>query len=113
MRRRALLRTGAGIGAVGLAGIAGCTGGSDDSTFEEGFEGGVGDWKFGATLGPEVDVDEFDWEAPASEEEAASGERSLRIWNQGDYDDGVTWATHPVSVESGESYRIAVTVEPR
>ncbi|EMA57228.1 hypothetical protein [Halorubrum lipolyticum] len=110
MRRRGLLRRSAGIGAVGLAALAGCTGGEDDGlTFEEGFEDGVGDWAFGAAIGPEVDLDEFDWEASVSEEEAASGDGSLRIWNQGDYDDGVTWATHPIAVDAGESYRIEVT----
>ncbi|PSP82412.1 hypothetical protein BRC83_08895 [Halobacteriales archaeon QS_1_68_17] len=30
-----------------------------------------------------------------------SGDRSLRIWNEGDYDDGVTWGVHPVAVEPG------------
>ncbi|WP_123623516.1 hypothetical protein [Halorubrum sp. CSM-61] len=109
MRRRELLRRGGGIGVAGLAGIAGCTGGSDGPAFEEGFEDGIGDWEFGAAIGPEVNIDEFDWEASVSEEEAASGERSLRIWNQGDYDDGVTWATHPISVDSGEAYRIEVS----
>lgn len=114
MRRRSLLRKStAGVGAVGLAGIAGCTGsdGGDDPASEEGFEDGIGDWEFGAAIGPEVDLDEFGWEASVSEEQAASGDRSLRIWNQGDYDDGVTWATHPVPVESGGSYRIEVTAE--
>ncbi|WP_050032445.1 hypothetical protein [Halorubrum halophilum] len=101
MRRRGLLRR--------SAGVAGCTGGSDDPAFEEGFEEDIGDWTFGAAIGPEVDIDEFDWEASFSEEEAASGERSLRIWNQGDYDDGVTWATHPIAIESGNAYRIEVT----
>ena len=109
MRRRGLLRKSAGIGAVGLAGIAGCTGETDGAAFKEGFEDGIGDWEFGAAIGPEVDIDEFSWEASVSEEEAASGDRSLRIWNQGDYDDGVTWATRPISIASGSSYRIEVT----
>jgi len=109
VRRRELLRTGAGIGAVGLAGVAGCAGGSDAPAFEEGFEGDIGEWLFDAAIGPEVDIDEFDWEVSFSEAEASSGDRSLRIWNQGDYDDGVTWATHPIPVESGSSYEIEVS----
>jgi hypothetical protein len=109
VRRRDLLRKTAASGAVGLAGVAGCTSGDDGSAFEEGFESGIGDWEAGAAIGPEVDIEEFDWELGVSEEQAASGERSLRIWNQGDYDDGVTWGVHPVPVEPGESYRIEVT----
>ncbi|WP_434521749.1 hypothetical protein [Halorubrum sp. AS12] len=111
MNRRGLLRKGVGVGAIGIAGIAGCTesDGGDGPVFEEGFEDGLGDWETGAAIGPEVDVDEFDWEVDVSETEAASGDRSLRIWNQGDYDDGVTWAVRPVPVESGGSYRIEVS----
>ena len=110
--RRELLREAAGVGgAVGVAGLAGCSGAGDgaEPTFEEGFENGLGDWESGAAIGPEVDVAHFDWEVDVSDAEAASGDRSLRIWNQGDYDDGVTWALHPVPIEPGESYRIEVS----
>lgn len=109
--RRGLLRTSAGLGAAGAAALAGCSGSAagNGPAFEEGFEDGLGDWEAGAAIGPEVDVADFDWEVGVSEAEAASGERSLRIWNQGDYDDGVTWAVHPVPIESGGSYRIEVS----
>ena len=110
--RRELLRKSAGVGgAAGVAGLAGCSGSDDGEgpAFEAGFEDGIGDWETGAAIGPEVDIEDFDWEVDVSEAEAASGDRSLRIWNQGDYDDGVTWAVHPVPIESGESYRIAVS----
>ena len=41
--------------------------------------------------------------------EAAEGNHSLRVWNEGDYDDGVTWGSHPIAVESGQAYRIEAT----
>ena len=98
MRRRDVLRAGLVAGSVA---VAGCTRGSDGAAFQEGFEGGLGAWQADAAIGPEVDLEEFEWEVTVSGEQALSGERSLRIWNEGDYDDGVTWATHPVSVPSG------------
>jgi len=99
MLRRDLLRAGLAAGAV-LA--AGCTTSADDPAFENGFEGGMGDWSPDAAIGPEVDIEAFEWEVTVSGEQAADGQRSLRIWNEGDYDDGVTWATHPVSLPSGD-----------
>jgi hypothetical protein len=108
MFRREVLRVSAAAGAVT---VAGCLGSSSDPAFEEGFEDGLGGWKSDAAIGPEVDIEEFEWEFGVSETEAASGDRSLRIWNEGDYDDGVTWGVHPVSVESGQSYDATVTAQ--
>ena len=99
--RRDLLPKSAGVDAVGIAGLAGFSGsGGDEPVFEAGCEGGLGDWQTGAAIGPEVDV---------SGAEAASGDRSLRIWNRGDCDHGVTWAVHRVPIQSGDSSRIEVS----
>ena len=103
MLRRAVLRAGVAFGVVG---VAGCTSPRTGSDFAEGFENGIGDWEASATIGPEVDLEDFAWEVDVSETEAAEGERSLRIWNQGDYDDGVTWVSHPISVEPGRAYQV-------
>lgn len=108
LTRRDVLQAGALAGA-GLAG--GCVGLPGDSSFEEGFEDGIGDWEAGAAIGPEVDVDEFEWELGVSDQQAHEGEQSLRIWNEGDYDDGVTWGTHPVPVESGRAYEVTVSAQ--
>ncbi|MFW6316847.1 MAG: hypothetical protein ACOC06_00075 [Halorubrum sp.] len=108
MFRRELLRTGVGAGGVA---VAGCLGGSTDAAFEEGFEDGLGDWESGAAIGPEVEIEEFEWEFGVSGTEAASGERSLRIWNEGDYDDGVTWGVHPVAVEADAAYDVTVSAQ--
>lgn len=66
-------------------------------------------WETGAHVGPEVDQEEFEWTVDVSGEQAAEGERSLRIVNEGNYDDGTTWAVHPVSIEPGQSYTATVT----
>ena len=108
VNRRELLRAGVTAGALA---VAGCLGGTPGPTFEESFEQGLGDWESGAAIGPEVDVGEFEWEFEASDAEAFSGDRSLRIWNEGDYDDGVTWGVHPVPVESGRAYDVTVTAQ--
>lgn len=106
MLRRDLLRASA---AVGLAGVTGCTGQTGGPDFSEGFEQGLGAWESDAAIGSEVDIEEFEWELDVSDAEAAAGDSSLRIWNEGDYDDGVTWGVHPVSIESGQAYQIEVT----
>ncbi|MDZ5811330.1 hypothetical protein U4E84_08210 [Halorubrum sp. AD140] len=108
MRRRTYLKLGA---AAGAATVAGCADGSSETAFEEGFEDGLGEWESGAAIGPEVELEEFEWEFDVSGEEAASGERSLRIWNEGDYDDGVTWGVHPVPVEPEQAYEATVSVD--
>lgn len=127
MRRRNLLRVCGGLGAVGMAGCLGEppeneSGGVDDSGegepngsagsgFSEGFEGGLGEWEAGASIGPEVSLEEFEWEAGISSAEAAAGTRSVRIWNEGNYDDGTTWVVHPVPVESGQAYHATVSAQ--
>lgn len=91
--------------------MAGCLDAPDAAAFTEGFEDGLGDWETDAAIGPEVDVADFEWEIDVSEEEAAAGDRSLRIWNEGDYDDGVSWAVHPVSVDPGRRYEATVSAQ--
>lgn len=107
MRRRKLLRNGGWLGAVACAG---CLKRSEEPLFREGFEDGIGDWEARAAIGPEVDVDVYEWELGVSDVEAAEGEHSLRIWNEGTYDDGVTWGVHPIVVDS-ETDRISVTAQ--
>ena len=109
MRRRDLIRAGGLLGVAGTTGLAGCAGWTGESTFREGFESGIGDWGSAAAIGPEVDLEEFEWTVEVSGERAAEGERSLRIFNEGDYDDGTTWAVHPVPVESGRAYTVDVS----
>lgn len=108
MLRREVLGHGAALGGFAMAG---CVGDADDLEFREGFEAGIGEWESGAAIGPEVDLAEFEWELEISEAEAAEGEHSLRIWNEGDYDDGVTWGVHPMPVEPEQAYEIEVSAQ--
>jgi hypothetical protein len=125
MHRRDLLRVCGGFGTVG---IAGCLGepsenesdddpggtepnGGDGLGFHERFEGGLGEWESAAAIGPEVDIEEFEWEVGVSSEAAFAGDQSVRIWNEGRYDDGTTWIVHPVSVESGQAYDATVSAQ--
>ncbi|WP_248897350.1 hypothetical protein [Haloplanus halobius] len=108
MHRREALRTGA---IAGVAALAGCFSVPDDDGFHESFEDGMGDWTPDAAIGPEVDVDEFEWTVEVDDAQAAGGERSLRIWNEGDYDDGVTWAVHPIAIDPAQANEIEVSVQ--
>lgn len=106
--RRDWLRT---CGTAGLTGIAGCLSESSEPVLREGFEDGIGNWEADAAIGPEVDLDEFEWEVNVSDEEATGGNHSLRIWNEGSYDDGTTWAVHPVSGDPEQAYRMNVSAQ--
>lgn len=106
MQRRDFLRTGA---TAGLLVTAGCSTGAQVPEFRDGFEDGLGLWSPAAAIGPEVDLEEFDWTVEVSDEEAAAGSWSLRIWNEGDFDDGTTWVTHPIQVEAGQAYEVMVS----
>jgi hypothetical protein len=108
VHRRKLLAVGS---ITAASGVAGCADRQTASDFVEGFEDGIGEWESGAAIGPEVDLAEFEWELDVSNEQAAEGERSLRIWNEGDYDDGVTWGVHPISVDPGTAYQITVSAQ--
>ena len=111
MRRRDLLRAGSLAAVGGLASVAGCTGRIGETAFHEGFEEGLGDWTADAAIGPEVDVEEFEWAVEVSDEEAAEGQRSLRVFNEGDYDDGTTWVVHSIPIEGGRAYTVEVTAQ--
>lgn len=108
MNRRTFLEAGV---AVGVGGIAGCTAPSNGSGFREGFEEGMSDWTTGAAIGPEVELEEFEWEVDVSTEQASQGERSLRVFNEGRYDDGTTWAVTSFDVEPGRAYTATVTAQ--
>ena len=106
--RRDLLRV---FAPFGVASVAGCLGTPEEPAFTDGFEAGRGDWTADATIGPEVDISDFEWEVGVSTAQAAEGDRSLRIWNEGDHDDGVTWGVHPLPVEPGRAYQATVTAQ--
>ncbi|MFC6976917.1 hypothetical protein ACFQL1_22915 [Halomicroarcula sp. GCM10025709] len=106
MNRRTLLRSGL---APTLLGLAGCGEGSGTASFEEGFEDGIGQWASAAAIGPEVALDDFDWSAAVTDDRAASGQRSLELFTEGDHDDGTAWVVHPVRVPSPGRYQATVT----
>jgi hypothetical protein len=108
MHRRDFLGTAA---IAGTTALAGCTFGANTPRFNDGFEDGIGQWQTDAAIGPEVEIEEFEWEIDVSDAEAASGERSLRIWNEGDYDDGTSWAVHPIQIPPNDAYQITVTAQ--
>ena len=114
MHRRDALRI---CGGIGVAGLAGCLGvlsdssGPDEPGLHEEFGDGLDEWERHASIGPEVDIEEFEWEVTVSDAQATAGDQSVRIWNEGRYDDGATWIAHPVSVESGQAYDITVSAQ--
>lgn len=109
--RRGALRAGAAVAGVGLGALAGCFGrrpGFD--ALEDGFEEDFA-WETAAAIGPEVPPGNFEWTVERSRERAHSGEWSLRIFTEGDHDDGTAWAVRGVPVEPGRAYEATVTVQ--
>jgi hypothetical protein len=96
------------VGATAL-GLAGCGGRERGAEFEEGFEDGIGDWESAAAIGPEVPLSGFDWSTGVTDDQAASGQRSLALFTEGDHDDGTAWATHSVPVPADGRYQATVT----
>jgi hypothetical protein len=97
-----------------LASLAGCLGAGyrgGTVAFEGGFESGTEGWSIGASIGPEEPLEAFEREAGVSSEQAAAGERSLRLFTEGDHDDGAVWATHEIPVEPGRRYVARVTLQ--
>lgn len=106
MQRRRFLELGVSVG--GLS-VTGCLSTPTEPQFQEGFEQGIGEWESQATIGPEVAIEEFEWDVSISTAEAKTGDHALKIWNEGDYDDGVTWVVHPIAIESETAYQARVS----
>lgn len=109
--RRDALKAGTAVG-LGAA-LAGCSmpGGSDDdgddALLSDGFEQGLGGWLPDAHIGPEEDVEDFEWEIRRSNERAASGDWSLSVFTEGDHDDGTAWVTTELSPGDAEAFEVS------
>ncbi|MFW6448379.1 MAG: hypothetical protein ACOC0X_02430, partial [Halobacteriota archaeon] len=111
---------GASAGATAIAGCLGLGAEDDDNpesvTLEEDFEGDDGqedplaDWETEAHIGPEVDLDAFEWSIESTDERAKSGERSVSIFTEGKYDDGTAWLVRAIDVEPGYAYEAEASV---
>lgn len=108
MLRREILQAGIVTGAFA---VAGCLGSTSEPVFQEGFEDGLGEWTKDSAISEEPDPQYFEQEVGVSRKQAAEGEHSLRIWNVGDHDDGMTWVVHSISVEPGQAYDVEVTAQ--
>lgn len=92
----------------GLA-IAGCVSDrTDEAVLTESFESALDGWDTRASIGPEVDVEDFHWEIERSNEQAYDGDQSLRIFTEGTYDDGTAWITRPLDLPDADTYTVEV-----
>ncbi|MFC7070029.1 hypothetical protein [Halobaculum lipolyticum] len=106
VNRRTALRA----GAAGLASLSGCVVGSREGpAFDESFENGLDGWRTDAAIGPEVDLDEFDWAIDATTDRAHTGGRSVAVFTEGDHDDGVAWLTRRVDTAALDADRLRVS----
>lgn len=88
--RRGVIRAGAGVCSVGLAG---CRTASSDAPLTESFESDLDGWTTHSDIGPEEPEEAFEWAIERSETQAADGDWSLEVFTEGDHDDGTAWAT--------------------
>jgi hypothetical protein len=101
--RREALRAGLVGGSAALTGFSGClrppiVGG--DALVSESFESDLEPWEARAAIGPEVPVEEFEWRVSRARERAYTGEWSLKVFTEGDHDDGAAWAVRPIEIGS-------------
>ncbi|MFC6786803.1 hypothetical protein ACFQFH_13235 [Halobaculum halobium] len=97
MHRRDALRAAGGVAAAGLGSLAGCVvGRRSPPPLADSFEDGTDAWTTDAAIGPEVPVEEFGWSISPSTERAHTGARSVEVFTEGDYDDGIAWLTRPI-----------------
>jgi hypothetical protein len=105
--RRDALRTGAALALPALAGCQSLSPVTAGTAFSEGFEEGF-DWEVDAEL-PGGDVSAFGHETERSDERAAAGDWSLRLFTEGDRD-GTAWAVRPVEVPAdAESFAVTAS----
>ena len=98
-----------------MAGIAGCLGDDDDGedltfTFEETFDDGLDDWEIEAAIGPEVDLEDWDWSIDLTDEPVHVGEQSIEVFTEGRYDDGLAWLATTIEIEPDRRYHAEASV---
>jgi hypothetical protein len=101
--RRAFL---AGLAVAGSGAVAGClgdAGAGEPVNVSESWESGLGEWSTHGSVGSDA-AGEFRWSIDVTDERAAAGDRSLRVFTEGRHDDGTAWATRSVPVERGRAY---------
>lgn len=105
-----------GIAAAGTAALAGCLGDDPDIdpddveiALVEDFSDGFG-WTKEAAIGPEVDLDDWEWSIELSDEEVHVGERAVEVYTEGRYDDGLAWLVTTIDIEPGLAYHAEASV---
>jgi hypothetical protein len=101
--RREALKAGLGGGSTALSGLSGCLrppAAGGDALVSESFESDLEPWMARATIGPEVPAEEFEWRVSRSRRRARTGEWSLKVFTEGDHDDGTAWAIRPIEIGS-------------
>jgi len=107
--RRAVL---VGLAAAGSGGVAGClgdTGPGEPVNVSESWESGLDEWTAHGSVGSDA-RGEFDWSIDVTDERAADGSRSLRVFTEGRHDDGTAWVTRSVPVERETAYDATASV---
>ncbi|MXR42942.1 hypothetical protein GRX01_16530 [Halobaculum sp. WSA2] len=111
MHRRDALRVAGGLASAGLGSLAGCVvGRRPPPTLSDSFEDGMDAWTTGAAIGPEVSLDEFERSISPSTERANSGARSVEVFTEGDYDDGIAWLTRTIDTTDLDADVLRVSV---
>ncbi len=107
-----------GVAALVFAIAAGgCSGGGSlgpaEFTFQEGFEGGLTEWRSGFELpeDPNNPGHVVAWSIDPSALEAAEGSWSARYVLDGSQDDGTIWLERAFDMEPGASYRVDVRLK--
>lgn len=79
-----------------------------ETVLTEGFEDGVDPWERDAAIGPEQTLDDFERSIERSDERASEGDWSLRVFTEGNHDDGTAWVVRRVELPPADRYEVTV-----
>lgn len=107
------------IAAGGAVALAGCL--DDDSAdaidpeelplgFTEDFTDGF-EWERDATIGDQVDLDEWDWSIELSDAQVYTGERAAEVYTEGGYDDGLAFLLRRIDIAPDHAYDVEVSIQ--
>jgi len=84
-----------------------------ESTVEEGFERGLGNWERGAEVPQDGDRPNqtVEWSIELSNEQVKGGQATARFFLDGKHDDGTIWLTRSFAVPANEQYVVRIAAD--
>lgn len=99
---------------AGTVGVAGCLSTDQEPrefSLRDEFSDGLDEWDSEAHIGPNADLEAFEWSVELTDEMASAGDQSISIFTEGKYDDGTAWIARPIEIEADRRYDAEVSFQ--